>query len=162
MKLMQTNAANTDPEIVKMHYIQMAELWKLPELADKVRNFQPKPDPQQQELMALQIEEVKLKNALLMKQMEDVDSKIFERLSRTEENTEADIAMKQAKARKEVAAASKLEAETDVIDQEFLNVQTGQARVEALEDKAIDASYKVQEKAAGRPSGISKDIKLVL
>lgn len=147
MKLMQTNAASMDQEIVKMHYVQMAELWKLPELADAVRAYQPKPDPMQQELLALQVEEAKLKNALLLKQMEDVDSKIFERLSRTEENKTADINMKNARAAQANATAEKLAAETDVLDQQFLNVHTGTARTEALEDKAIDAAYKTNQES---------------
>jgi len=163
MKLMQTNAANTDPEIVKMHYVKMAELWKLPDLADNVKNFKPEPNPQQQEMAALAIEEAKIKNAILMKQLEDLDSKIFERLSRTEENTEADIEMKKARAAKELAAADKLQSEADVIDQEFINVQTGKKRADEMEDKAIDAALKSQEKApANNTSGIDKKIKLVL
>lgn len=159
MKLMQTNAANMDPEISKMHYVQMAELWKLPTLADKVREYQPQPDPVQQELAALKIEEAKLKNALLMKQLEDIDSKVFERLSRTEENKTADIEMKNAKARQSNASADKLESETDVIDQMFLKEMTGVNRAEVLEDKAIDAELK---NGSSVPAGISRDVKLVL
>ena len=39
----------------------MAELWKMPDLADAVKSHTPKPDPMQQEIAALQIEELKLK-----------------------------------------------------------------------------------------------------
>ena len=162
--LMQTNAANMDPEIANMHYIQMAELWKLPVLADKVRNFKPRPDPMQQELMALQVEEAKLKNAVLQKQLEDFDSKIFERISRTDENIGADIEMKKAKAAQARATAEKLMAEADVIDQEFLNVQTGVTREQAIEDKVIDAELSKNPDAAMAPagSGVEKAINLVL
>lgn len=159
MKLMQTNAANMDPEISKMHYTKMAELWKLPDLAEAVSSYQPQPDPKQQELLMLQIEEAKLKNAVLMKQLEDIDSKIFERLSRTEENKSADIEMKRAKAAQATATAEKLSAETDVIDQQFLRTHTGADRAEAMEDKALDQAYKVAEKG-----GVNKslDMKLVI
>ncbi len=138
--LMQTNAANMDPEIANMHYIQMAELWKLPVLADKVRDYKPKPDPLKQELMALQLEEQKLKNALAQKQLEDYDSKIFERLSRTDENAQSDAAVKQAKAEQALATAEKIRAETDILDQSFIMVQSGEQRKQDVEDQEYAAN----------------------
>lgn len=140
MKLMQTNAANMDPEISKMHYVKMAELWKLDDLAMSVSNFQPQPNPQQQELMALQIEEQKLKNALAQKQLEDYDSKIYERLSRTDENTTGDALLKQAKAEQALATAEKIKSETDILDSSFLEIQTGVKRQKEIEDQ----EYKLQ------------------
>jgi hypothetical protein len=145
MKLMQTNAANMDAEISNMHYVQMAELWKLPELAEKVRSHQPTPDPAQVEMAQLQLEEQKLKNAILMKELEDMDSKIYERLSRTEENSEADVAMKQAKAEQSLAAAEKLRSEADKIDQEYLDTQSGKKRLESIEDQEFSAATKAEQ-----------------
>ena len=135
MTLMQTNAANMDPEISKMHYTKMAELWKLDDLAEMVANYQPKPDPAQQELMALQIEEQKLKNALAMKQLEDYDSKIYERMSRTDENLEADVAIKKAKAEQALATAEKIKSETDILDSSFLEITSGEKRKQDVEDQ---------------------------
>ena len=144
MKLMQTNAASMDPGIVKLHYVKLAELWKLDDLAASVEEFEPEPDPMQQELMALQIEEQKLKNALAQKQLEDYDSKIFERLSRTEENAQGDAKLKQAKAEQALATAAKLEAETDIIDQSFLFLQDGTKRQDDIQDQ----EYKLQGEMA--------------
>lgn len=135
MTLMQTNAANMDPEISKKHYVKMAELWKLDDLAESVANYVPQPNPKQEELLALQIEEQKLKNALAMKQLEDYDSKIYERLSRTDENVKGDSALKQAKADQAFATAEKLKAETDILDSSFLALQTGQKRMEEIQDQ---------------------------
>lgn len=152
MKLMQTNAATMDEEIVKMHYVKLAELWKIEDLAAKVDNYQKKPDPKQQELMMLQIEEQKLKNALAQKQLEDYDSKIFERLSRTDENAQSDSAIKQAKAEQALATAEKLRSETDLLDQAMLRIQSGQERQEAIEDQEYKASVDAatqQEKLVG-------------
>ena len=163
MKLMQTNAANMDPEISKMHYVKMAELWKLDDLAEKVDTFEPKPNPQQQELMALQIEEQKLKNALAMKQLEDYDSKIHERLSRTEENASGDAALKQAKADQAYATAEKIKSETDILDSQFIRVQSGQQRTEDVEDAEYEANTKagieqMKKAVANAPAKVINEI----
>ena len=147
MTLMQTNAANMDPEISKMHYVKMAELWKIDDLAEAVANYQPQPNPQQQELMSLQIEEQKLKNAILMKQMEDTDSKIAERLSRSEENMVADSAVKRAKAEQALATADKLRSETDILDQSFIDVQSGMKRQQEVEDQQFKADTDMAKEA---------------
>jgi len=134
MKLMQTNSASMAPDIAKMHYVQLAELWKLDSLAESVSNFEPQPDPAQQELMALQIEEQKLKNALAQKQLEDYDSKIFERLSRTSENENGDAKLKAAKAEQALATALKIESETDLLDIAAVRIMQGTERNEQVED----------------------------
>ena len=152
MKLMQTNAANMDPAISKMHYVKMAELWKLDDLADEVDAFEPQPNPQEQELMALQIEEQKLKNALAQKQLEDYDSKIYERLSRTDENANGDAVLKQAKAEQAAATAEKIKSETDILDASFLYVQSGQERQDQVDDlqfaAEVDSAKEVEKSYA--------------
>lgn len=136
MTLLQTNAATMDPEIVKLHYIKLAQLWKHEDLAEAVKNFEPAgPSPQEQELMQLQLDEQKLKNALAQKQLEDYDSKIFERLSRQEENLSADVALKQAKAAQAISTAAKIDEETDILAQSFLEIQTGSKRQAEIEDQ---------------------------
>ena len=150
MTLMQTNAANMDPKIAQMHYVKMAELWKLDDLAELVGTYQPEPDPQQQELLALQIEEQKLKNALAMKELEDYDSKIFERISRTNENVKGDSALKAAKAEQAAATAEKIKSETDILDQSFLYLQSGQKRQEDVEDQEYKATVDAFRQAGQR------------
>lgn len=150
MKLMQTNAANMDPEISKMHYIKMATLWKFDDLAEELKNFKPQPNPKQEELMDLQLEEQKLKNALAQKQLEDYDSKIHERLSRTEENKSGDAKLKEAKAEQALATAEKIRSEADILDQSFLYLQSGQKRTDEVEDQEYAASVKAFETAGKR------------
>jgi len=146
MKLMQTNAANMDPSIAKMHYVKMAELWKLDDLAEAVDTFEPQPDPMQQEIMALQLEEQKLKNALAMKQLEDYDAKIHERLSRTEENVKGDSVLKQAKANQAQATAEKIQSETDILDQSFMYLQNGDKRRDEVQDMQFEADVNAAAK----------------
>lgn len=151
-KLMQTNSASMDPDLAKEHYIQLAELWQLDTLAEKIKNHQPKPNPKQEELMDLQLEEQKLKNALAQKQLEDYDSKIYERMSRTEENAQGDAALKQAKAEQAMATAEKIKSETDILDQSFMYLQNGDKRRDDVEDQeykaTVAAAAKEQETLA--------------
>jgi len=144
MKLMQTNGASMSPEIAKMHYVQLASLWNLDALATAVKEYEPQPNPKEEELMDLQLEEQKLKNALAAKQLEDYDSKIYERLSRTEENAQGDAKLKQAKAQQAISTAAKLDEETDILSQSFLFLQDGTKRQQDIEDQ----EYKLQGEMA--------------
>lgn len=152
MTLMQTNAANMDPAIAKMHYVKIAELWKMPDLAEAVENYEEQPDPRQEELLALQLENAKLENQKLLKDLEEADSRIIERISRSEEN-ELDMANKAAQAelrtaqaelalanaRLADASAGKTSAEQDKLDQDFLGVDDGTTRTHAIEDQEFKA-----------------------
>jgi len=142
LKLMQTNAANMDTEIANMHYVKIAELWKMDDLAKKVENYKPQPDPIVEAIKQLQLEEQKLKNAIAQKELEDMDSKIYERLSRTDENTNSDSAIKNAKAEQAIATAEKLRSETDILDANFLRLQSGAQRQEEIEDQEYEAQTK--------------------
>jgi len=122
-----------------MHYIKLAELWNFEDLADELTNYAPEPNQSQIDMQALQLEEQKLKNALLMKEMEEVDAKIAERLSRTE-NNDADEALVVAKAKQATAVASKLDSETDILDQAFVEVQSGAKRNSEIEDQEYAAN----------------------
>jgi len=153
MKLMQTNAANMDQEIVKMHYVKMAELWKMEDLAMAVSEYQPQPDPKQEQLMELQLEEQKLKNAILMKELEDLDSKITERVSRAAGNTN-DSDLTAAKTEQALALADKLKSETDILDQSFLYLQSGKSRQEDIEDQEYTTSVDAAKSADDRKASI--------
>ena len=143
MKLMQTNAASAAPEITNIHYVKMAELWGLPDLADQVRDYKPQPDPAQIAMQELRLEEQKLKNAILMKQLEAEDAKIDERLGRGKDD-DAKRDLTNAKAEQALAVKDKLESETDILDASFLMIQSGEQRQQDIEDQ----EYKAQVDAA--------------
>jgi len=60
LMLMQTNAASMDPELYKMIMGQITRLQKMPDLAEKIETFEPKPDEAQIELQRLQLENARL------------------------------------------------------------------------------------------------------
>jgi hypothetical protein len=125
--MLQTIGNNADPRLVATIWAKIARLRKMPDLADKIEMLAEegsKPDPVQEQLRQIQMENAMLQNHMLKKEMEDIDSKIIERLSRSDEN-ELDQAMKKAKAVKEMAQAKKLEADTDRVDSEVMEKLSG-------------------------------------
>jgi len=163
MTLMQTNAASQKPETVEMMYVKMLELWKMPEEAQAIRDQQPPPpDPRQERLLDLQIQKEELDNAIKAKTLEDLDSKIFERMSRVDENLQADVAKKQAEANKANATAEKLSIETDIATQMFLDNDSGKKRQEDLEDRELDAIYKEREAELQQSTNIDKAVRVVV
>lgn len=125
--LMQTNAANMDPNLAKIIYAKIARLWKEPDLAEEMLNYQPEPDPVQQELQKIQLENAMLINqktkmeiAKLAKEIESEDSKIEERESRIAkhlnseaEEFKAEAMLKKAKAAEVAEKARLMKIEAD-------------------------------------------------
>ena len=139
MKLLQTNAQTMPEPIKNMHYVKLANLWGHEDLAEAIENYKPEPNPVQQQLEQLALEEAKLKNAILQKELEDTDSKINERLSRTDKNSIAEVALAEAKAKQALAVTEKLKSETDILDQSFIDIQSGVKRQQEVEDQQFKA-----------------------
>ena len=57
--MLQTLGPNSDPGIVMMILAEIADLKRMPELANKLRNWRPQPSPEQQELQRLEIEKAR-------------------------------------------------------------------------------------------------------
>ena len=67
--MLQTLGPNSDPGIVMMILAEIADLKRMPELANKLRNWRPQPSPEQQEMQRLEIEKAR-------KEVEKLDSEI--------------------------------------------------------------------------------------
>jgi hypothetical protein len=147
--LMQTNAASMHPGLAKIIYARIAKLWKEPDLAHEVLSFEPQPDPMQEEIKKLQLENATLENqrvkmeiAKLAKDIESEDSKIEERMSRTAQNLDSETDENKAIARLRNAQAGKLEAETDKVNLDFMKEYDGVNREEKMLDN--EASWMAQ------------------
>ena len=161
--LMQTNAASMDPVLSKKIYTKIATLWKMPELAKDIESFEPQPDPVQQELKQIQIDNEKLINQKLQmevlklaKDIESEDSKINERDSRVAQNLVAEAHQMEATAKENeadaieaLAKSRKLDAETEFIMEQidekkldFVRKADGTEAAEELDKKKIDSQHK--------------------
>ena len=154
--LLQTNAASMDPAEARIYRAKIAKLWKQPDLAKAIETYEPQADPVQEELKALALEEAKLKVMLARKELEEADSRIVERISRTEENKfdritkEAQAKERIAKAEEALANAELIREQTDALANEFVKDVTGQKRREFELDKEFEAAAKLAEKAASK------------
>jgi len=167
--LLQTNAASMDPAEARIYRAKIAKLWKQPDLAKSIESYEPKQDPVQQELQLLQIEKLKLELLMARKEIEDIDSKIVERVSRTEENgidRETKMAQteeRKARAKEAIARAELLKEQTDALAADFVKNATGQKRAEHELDKEYDAAVKLAQKGNSKvgPGKMSKNMEQI-
>jgi len=154
--LLQTNAASMDPAEARIYRAKIAKLWKQPDMAKAIESYQPQPDPVQQELQMLALEEAKTKLAIARKELEEMDSRIVERVSRAEENAydrvtkDAQAKERLARAEESMANAAHVREQTDALANEFLKDVTGQKRAEQELDKEFDAAVKLAQKASSK------------
>ena len=160
--LLQTNAANMDPAEARIYRAKIAKLWKQPDLAKAIETYEPQPDPIQQQIQMMQLEKAKLELSVLTKQIEEMDSRIIERVSRTEENT-YDRVLKDAKAKETLARAQLLIEQADALANEFVKDVSGQKRIEheidqefklAAELAKKKANYKVSNDKIDKTTGV--------
>lgn len=154
--LLQTNAASMDPAEARIYRAKIAKLWKQPDLAKSIESYEPKADPIQEELQVLALEEAKLRIMIARKELEEMDSRIIERVSRTEENAydrlakDAQAKERLARAQEALAKADYVRERTDALANEFVKDVTGQKRAEYELDKEFEAAVKMATKASSK------------
>ena len=92
----------------------------------------------------LQNKMLQMEMAKMVKDMEKTDAEIEYKKTAAIENIQADIRRKQAQADENLARKEKLEAETDILDHEFIEMHSGKKRDREVEDMV----YKEHAKAA--------------
>ncbi len=142
--LLQTNAASMDQEEARIIRTKMAKLWKIPDLAEQIANFEPTPDPVATKLQEMEVEKLAIEIELNKKLVQESDSRIHERISRVIEN-EKDVENKQSQnllrqqqAAESAARTAKIMEETDSLKADFVDRETGAKRAREIEDKEFD------------------------
>lgn len=92
--MLQTVGPNTDPQIFMMILSEIADLKRMPKLADRLRKWSPQPSPEEQQMAQLELQEKQLEIAKLQSEVE----------------------LNQARARKEGTNADK--SDLDYVEQE--------------------------------------------
>lgn len=118
--LLQTLGQNLDPQMMKLLMGQIATLHKMPDLAKQLQEFEPQPDPYQEEMKQLEMEKLK--------------SEIAERNSRARENA-VDLRAKSARATLDEARAANISSDTDNKDLDFTRKMSGVDKEERMEEK---------------------------
>lgn len=139
--MLQTMGNNMDPSMSQMILADIAKLRKMPELAKRIAEYQPQPDPMAQELQKLELE---MKKAEVAKAMAEV------------EEMRAETELKMAKARD-------LGSKADLTDLDYVEQSSGVKQERELQRvgeqaksqaqlKAVDHEYKMKEKQAAAKS----------
>jgi hypothetical protein len=124
--MLQTMGNNMEPSMSQMILSDIARLRKMPELAKRIEEYQPQPDPMAQQKAQLEV-------ALLQAQVANEQAK-------AQENT-ADIALKEAKTRN-------LESKSDMEDLNFVEQESGVNRQHEENMKGVDQNNELDKKFA--------------
>lgn len=133
--LLQTLGPNEDPAIRRTIMADIMELMRMPEQAKRIREYQPQPDPVQQQLQQLQLQKLMLENKVL-------EATIQDKMARAGENT-IDAELKKNKAMVEAAKARKLTSEADMTDLKFIKEDEGYAHLERMEMEDLKHAQKM-------------------
>lgn len=123
--MLQTMGPNSDPGIVKIIQADIARLRKMPTLARKIEEYEPQPDP-------LAEEEKQLKNELLKAQIQNEYAKAYEN---------------QANGNMDNAKVEQIKSETDLLDLQYVEEESGVNQERELEKAGAQARSNMQLKA---------------
>jgi hypothetical protein len=115
--LLQTLGNTIDPEITKELMAQILDLSRMPDQAKKLRDYQPKQDPAEEQLKQLKLQNMQLENQKLQSEISRNDSIAAENA--------IDRKVKLAKAAKEDAQTRMIHSKADMEDLNFLQTDSG-------------------------------------
>ena len=115
--LLQTLGNNVDPKITQELMAQILELSRMPAQAKVVREYQPQPDPMEEQMKQLQMQ-------LMQVEIQEKVSNIKRNESIAAEN-DVDRQVKMARAKKDEASARAIHSKADLDDMQFLQADDG-------------------------------------
>lgn len=108
--MLQTLGPDEDPQVRRKILVKIFRLRKMPDLAKDIEDYEPQPDPMEQEIKQLNIEKLK--------------AEIMEIQSRAMEN-QSDAVLMDAKTDTEQAKAAQLSSQTDKQNLDFVEQESG-------------------------------------
>jgi len=150
--MLQTMGNTMPPEMSQMILADIAKLRKMPDLAKRIAEYQPQPDPMAQQKMQLEM-------ALLQAQVENETAK-------GQENA-VDVQLKTAKTATEQAKARQMHSDSDNKDLDFVDRESGardmremdlenRKHSQNLENKEHDRHTNLENKEQDRLSNLDK------
>jgi len=149
--MLQTIGPALGAEFTQLILEDIARLQKMPELAEKIKNYQPKQDPNAEQAKQLEMQKLALENERLKGQIQELNSKV--------QIMPADGHVKEAKARLDMAKAEQLGSAKDLIDLQFLKENTNidhqnKLELEELKGKLNLLSMQQQQQAGDKQLGV--------
>lgn len=133
--MLQTMGNNMDPSMSKMILSNIAKLRKMPDLAKKIENFEPQPDPMAQQMQQMQMAKLEAEIALLQAKVA---------------NEQATAQLNGAKIGTETAKAANLSSDTDIKNLDFVEQESGVKQERAKELHGEQARSQAQLKMLDR------------
>lgn len=127
--MLQTMGNNMDPEMTRMILSDIARLRKMPDLAKKIEDYQPQPDPLTQKRLELEL-------AMLEMQIAETQAKTM--------NLQTSAGLNQAKEQTELAKARQLGSTADKQDLDYVEQEAGVTQERELQQ------HRAQAEAQGR------------
>jgi hypothetical protein len=137
--MLQTTGPNSDPGEVRLIRAEIARLRKMPELAKRIEEYEPQPDPMQQQMAMLEIKKL--------------EAEIAEIESKTAENY--------AEARLDDAASREKDAKADKTNLDFVEQESGTQFERDIEKQGAQADANIEHEfvkaaLAPKPQGPSE------
>jgi|21_taG_2_1085346.scaffolds.fasta_scaffold03769_4 hypothetical protein len=150
--MLQTMGNTMPPEMSYMILADIAKLRKMPDLAKRIEEYQPQPDPIAQQ-------KAQLENALLEAQVNNESAK-------AQENA-VDVELKKAKAATEQAKARSMHSSSDLDDLKFVEEESGASRLrdidtedrkhrQQMDNKQFDQEAELEKKEYDRLANLDK------
>ena len=129
--MLQTVGPNSDPDVTRMILADICRLRKMPDLAKKLENYQPQPDPLAEKAKELEI-------AKLEAEIEALRGRAME--------SQANAVWHEAKVGTEQAKAANLGSDTDLKNLNFVEQESGVKQERDLQKQGAQAKAQEQTK----------------
>ena len=139
----QTIGNTLDQSFTKMLLAKIARLYKIPDLAYAVENFNPQPDPMQQAMQEAELQRAQAEAKLLMAQAMEAEAK---------------AQLNAAKINVEGARAANMQSTTDKNNLDFYKDAEGIKHEEALEQSRQQAQADLQKEQVKQDSLFSQNL----
>lgn len=133
--MLQTTGNSLPFDITKIILTKIADLRKLPDLAKMISDYQPQPNPLEQEKAQLEIELLK--------------AQIANEKAKANENA-VDVQLKAAKTQSELAKAGKLSSEKDKVDLDYVEQASGLTQERELEKQVVGKKLQFQQNKSNK------------
>ena len=120
--MLQTLGNTMGMELTQIILTEIAHLKKMPDLAHKIENYKPQPDPVQQQLQQLEIAKLQAEIAKLNAEAQEASAK---------------SQVQGAKVAVEQARAESMQGDADLKTQKFVNEETGESHVRDLQKQTL-------------------------
>ena len=140
--MLQTMGNSMPAEMSQMVLADIAKLRKMPDLAKRIEEYQPQPDP---------VAEMKAKLEVAL-----LEAQIANETAKAKEN-EVDVALKTAKTQTEQAKARSMHSDADSKDLSFVEQESGVYHARKQSDAEDDHQRNLQSKEYDRLSSLDKE-----